>query len=1556
MPLLGRKPLVRNPFPNPEESKEASEKVAADSDSGDSEIEDDFTPDPAEIDGKLFYNSMTKEAFGSFDEHFKRVVECKSLLWTCELTMTPKLTYPEALESERKAMECLKSIPISLKRGMLFAVAQTKRQRLVDLWEDIYNFVKDRYFVGEEVEALVNGQWSNCSILNVVSPTEAELSKKRNLINNVDGDSHEAWPPANVYKYHVQEKAEDDGNSKRKSKSKSPKNVILNADKIRRPRGIFTRFKNKLYVKLVTTSTSEKNLVLKEAALAKHGVRDGNFVDVFCQPMPVFHHGISEKMQAEDLMSACPSAEGKKNLMSNFEGSGDIRKFMAIAKLKEVKKSPKSSPKKETAEQKRKRLEREAEERLEAEKKRKEEEKLRKKEEKRLYAELLRDWHKPKEDLELEDLKDLPVSKPVISRLPNKLFGGVMEILEFFNVFNKTLNFGRWFPSGLTFEKVEDALAEEDMRAGLSELLIALLELIFQLQDDEDSEMGSGHLKADASLRELLVVDDVENPMAKAVELATVSASWCKQYLGVTLEDLTRDCCSISEVLRLHLLASGAQCSEKSKAWRYQQRGGYSSKDDPGIQFRLEHGDILQKLSSSHVYQLSPEEKLSVISCLISQIMTYVGFRDAIDETSDSIISKRRELYKIRMDDKKKAKEEAAQRIKEKKEAKKEGKPVCQTKMDEEEEENPRRLETRRQTEESRKKENSERREKDLIAALTVLQSQYALLPMGRDRAHRNFWTFNSVPGIFVEDHGELIGPCQNKPTPFPIKGLPEPGVKEKREDIRKFLTLHKAASEVNGRISETGSDKENDEDLERERNIVRKPNSAGDVLGQSNNSAYAKAVVKLEACAEAESKLLDVHAALEKSRVFGMCLGKSREADCPVHSSTIERTRWSFYSTPEEVEALIEGLNPRGLREKELKEVLIAEKKRHMARLDRFPLHLLDITADKPGQSARIEQRQKSERRKGSTGVFLSYATHPFGTSSEYMMELTFRDKLLEVEEKVHLGNLGLLKVGERDAWRDALMSGNYDQQCAKLIWAGGQFKETEVAATPRKPGKEESLNPEEVEQKERRLKTRQLAAALLQLEQSVEPKYMQPPLGESAAAKSKKAGNEAENHEDEEETGDEDKKTETKLTLLQRWELSLKNVVSVPQLFLHLEVLSTSIMWSRSTLNARCKVCRRKGDEQLLLLCDGCNIGYHTTCLKPKLKSIPRGDWFCPLCKPVQPEAPQARRPPRRRAFSETSDSEIEQSEEDEEEENEEMTVEAEAETSKDDDEDEGEEAVVAEEDERIDSEEDVESDEENDTCEVCGDEGKLIACSGKKCDVQVHQKCADPPVKKGQQGKWTCAKCTKSAKISIGGKSADKSFEMAKRDSRRGVKRSRSSSSTPEPSPKRVTRPKRANVHQSSDSEFDEDEDDFAPARRSSSGTATRRSDHKLREDVDLDVAMMSNLLQELVQAEDSWPFLRPVTKKDAPDYADKIKNPMDFGTLKGKLINNRYKTNEEFLNDVQLIFENCKDYNEETESVYKCAERMVKLFHKKLDKIGLTYFYSDGPVVRKKGKSK
>lgn len=43
---------------------------------------------------------------------------------------------------------------------------------------------------------------------------------------------------------------------------------------------------------------------------------------------------------------------------------------------------------------------------------------------------------------------------------------------------------------------------------------------------------------------------------------------------------------------------------------------------------------------------------------------------------------------------------------------------------------------------------------------------------------------------------------------------------------------------------------------------------------------------------------------------------------------------------------------------------------------------------------------------------------------------------------------------------------------------------------------------------------------------------------------------------------------------------------------------------------------VCKKKGDEEQMLLCDSCNKAFHMYCLRPRILEVPAGDWFCYSC----------------------------------------------------------------------------------------------------------------------------------------------------------------------------------------------------------------------------------------------------------------------------------------------------------------------------------------------------
>nr|CAB3265881.1 protein SCAF11 [Phallusia mammillata] len=57
---------------------------------------------------------------------------------------------------------------------------------------------------------------------------------------------------------------------------------------------------------------------------------------------------------------------------------------------------------------------------------------------------------------------------------------------------------------------------------------------------------------------------------------------------------------------------------------------------------------------------------------------------------------------------------------------------------------------------------------------------------------------------------------------------------------------------------------------------------------------------------------------------------------------------------------------------------------------------------------------------------------------------------------------------------------------------------------------------------------------------------------------------------------------------------------------------------------ITTSCEVCGQGDREDTLLLCDGCDMGYHCACLQPALDAVPADEWFCPNCARQREPAP--------------------------------------------------------------------------------------------------------------------------------------------------------------------------------------------------------------------------------------------------------------------------------------------------------------------------------------------
>lgn len=90
-------------------------------------------------------------------------------------------------------------------------------------------------------------------------------------------------------------------------------------------------------------------------------------------------------------------------------------------------------------------------------------------------------------------------------------------------------------------------------------------------------------------------------------------------------------------------------------------------------------------------------------------------------------------------------------------------------------------------------------------------------------------------------------------------------------------------------------------------------------------------------------------------------------------------------------------------------------------------------------------------------------------------------------------------------------------------------------------------------------------------------------------------------------------------------------------------------------------------------------------------------------------------------------------------------------------------------------------------------------------------------------------------------------------------------------------------------------------------------------------------------------ESRPFLYPVDTKTNTNYLRIIKNnPMDISTVEKKLSKNEYILVQDVINDIKLIWYNCRIYNQECSEIYHFSENLEEIADKKFEKY---YIYFD-----------
>ncbi|XP_060051117.1 bromodomain adjacent to zinc finger domain protein 2A isoform X7 [Erinaceus europaeus] len=212
---------------------------------------------------------------------------------------------------------------------------------------------------------------------------------------------------------------------------------------------------------------------------------------------------------------------------------------------------------------------------------------------------------------------------------------------------------------------------------------------------------------------------------------------------------------------------------------------------------------------------------------------------------------------------------------------------------------------------------------------------------------------------------------------------------------------------------------------------------------------------------------------------------------------------------------------------------------------------------------------------------------------------------------------------------------------------------------------------------------------------------------------------------------------------------------------------------------------------------------------------------------------------------------------------------------------------------------------------TCLVCrkGDNDEfLLLCDG--CDRGCHIYCHRPKMEVVPEGDWFCAVCL--------AQQVEGEFTRKPGFPKRGQKRKSSDVlSFPEGDGRRrrvLSRGRESPVMPRYS------EEGLSPSKRR---RLSMRNHHS-------DLTFCEIILMEMESHDAAWPFLEPVNPRLVSGYRRIIKNPMDFSTMRERLLRGGYTSSEEFAADALLVFDNCQTFNEDDSEVGKAGHIMRRFF--------------------------
>ncbi|CAD6185660.1 unnamed protein product [Caenorhabditis auriculariae] len=269
--------------------------------------------------------------------------------------------------------------------------------------------------------------------------------------------------------------------------------------------------------------------------------------------------------------------------------------------------------------------------------------------------------------------------------------------------------------------------------------------------------------------------------------------------------------------------------------------------------------------------------------------------------------------------------------------------------------------------------------------------------------------------------------------------------------------------------------------------------------------------------------------------------------------------------------------------------------------------------------------------------------------------------------------------------------------------------------------------------------------------------------------------------------------------------------------QLVTALQMLESSIAWERSSREALCQICKSPdGDE--MLLCDGCETGFHMECFKPPMTAVPEGDWFCSLC---------------------------------------------------------------------------LEERTGHKFCVLCSNDAPpLTSC--QHCFNSFHLDCTEDQLDGPQ---YVCTHCLDVK---------TQNFE------------------------------RKVIIRGESEERMDPEENGDLDGKLGNDKRAVKRKAGEsapLVLPIEMNVELCRTMLDEIEQQPDSAPFMEPVNFKAVPSYREVISNPIDLSTIRDRVDARFYDLPEDFAADMELLFRNCKTFNEDDSPVGLAGINLSKFYHKR-----------------------